>query len=134
VQQDPYNIEDIGNGNVQNSSPSNDSSSSPFFSVSKHFQSHSGYSSSGNAKGSSLPFKKFKPFNTVPAGADDTGIFALLFGFTLVPSESTLTFGVSGVENGCAALGGDTGAGLLVAGDDGEAVVVRVRDRSEGTR
>jgi len=69
----------------------------------------------------------------VPAGADDTGMFVLLFGLRFAAKESALGLGDSGVENGCAGLG-ETAAGSLVAGDNGEAVVARARDRSEGIR
>jgi hypothetical protein len=71
----------IDEGGLQNSSPALSTLSSPsFFPVSRQCQSHSGYSSSGRAIGSSLPFRKFRPFSTVPAGVIETGRGVLGFG------------------------------------------------------
>lgn len=96
-------LKKIERNNLQNSSPAPPCSSPSLTLTSKHLHSHSGYSSSGNATGSSLPFKKFKPFNGVPAGQLDTGICAgFAFDLALAPRASSAGEGVRGLENGCA--------------------------------
>jgi len=55
--------------NVQNKSPC-PAASAPFSCRVKTVHSHSGYSSSANATGSCLSFKKFKPLRGVPAGTE----------------------------------------------------------------
>ena len=111
-------------GDLQNSSPAPSTLSSlPFFSVSRQCHSHSGYSSSGSAIGSSLPFRKFRPFRTVPAGAIETGRGVLSFGRRCTPRETALGAGERGVEKGCPALV-DVAAGGL-EGEELAAEVVR---------
>jgi hypothetical protein len=85
----------------QNSSPALSTPSlPPFLLVSRQCQSHSGYSSSGRATGSSLPFRKFRPFKSVPAGALETGSGVLDLGRRWTPRETALGAGESGVEKG----------------------------------
>ena len=114
------------NENVQNSSPALSSPSSlPFSPASRQRQSHSGYSSSARAIGSSLPFRKFRPLRTEPAGDDETGSDVLGFGRWLAPGEVALGAGERGVEKGCATL-----VDLAAGGSDGEELsgeVVRER-------
>jgi hypothetical protein len=73
--------------------------------------------------GSSLPFRKFRPFRAVPAGAIETGRGVLGFGRRCRPRGTALEAGERGVEKGCPALV-DVAAGAL-EGEEPVAEVVR---------
>jgi hypothetical protein len=121
----------VDDGDLQNSSPVLSMPSSlPFFPVSRQCHSHSGYSSSGSATGSSLPLRKFNPFRDVPAGAIETGRGVLGFGRKFTPRETALGAGERGVEKGCAAL-----VDVAAEGLDGEELGVGVvRERTTDVR
>ena len=60
--------------NLQNSSPKSSAESPSAFRItSRHDHSHSGYSSSFFATGSSFPLMKLRPWKTVPSGQLDRG-------------------------------------------------------------